>query len=38
MTNEQHRWYARPVFFVTDVQRAARFYVESLGFTKAWHS
>lgn len=38
MTHEQHRWYARPVFFVTDVHRAAHFYIESLGFTKAWHS
>jgi catechol 2,3-dioxygenase-like lactoylglutathione lyase family enzyme len=32
-----HRWYARPVLFVADVQRAARFYVESLGFVKKWH-
>ncbi|MBI3792300.1 MAG: VOC family protein [Gemmatimonadetes bacterium] len=32
------RWYARPVFFVTDVQRALRFYVDQLGFTKAWHA
>jgi catechol 2,3-dioxygenase-like lactoylglutathione lyase family enzyme len=33
-----HRWYTRPVFFVADVNRAARFYVEMLGFVKAWHS
>ncbi|MDF1503846.1 glyoxalase superfamily protein [Roseisolibacter sp. H3M3-2] len=33
-----HRWYARPVLFVADVHRAARFYVESLGFEKRWHS
>jgi catechol 2,3-dioxygenase-like lactoylglutathione lyase family enzyme len=32
-----HRWYARPVFFVADVNRAARFYVDLLGFEKAWH-
>ena len=32
-----HRWYARPVLFVVDVNRAARFYVESLGFAKRWH-
>jgi catechol 2,3-dioxygenase-like lactoylglutathione lyase family enzyme len=32
-----HRWYTRPVLFVTDVHRAARFYVEMLGFEKAWH-
>ena len=32
-----HRWYTRPVFFVTDVHRAARFYVEMLGFEKGWH-
>src|SRR2546430_2960456 len=33
-----HRWYTRPVFFVTDVSRTARFYVEMLGFEKGWHS
>lgn len=33
-----HRWYTRPVFFVGDVNRAARFYIEVLGFEKAWHS
>ena len=33
-----HRWYARPVFFVADVNRAIRFYVEMLGFYKHWHS
>ncbi len=32
-----HRWYARPVLFVADIHRAARFYVESLGFEKRWH-
>lgn len=32
-----HRWYARPVFFVADVNRALRFYVDSLGFEKSWH-
>lgn len=32
------RWYTRPVFFVADVHRAARFYVDVLGFDKAWHS
>jgi catechol 2,3-dioxygenase-like lactoylglutathione lyase family enzyme len=32
-----HRWYARPVFFVADVNRAIRFYVDLLGFEKAWH-
>ena len=32
-----HRWYARPVFFVADVERAIRFYVDMLGFEKAWH-
>jgi len=31
-------WYARPVFFVADVHRAARFYIDVLGFTKKWHS
>ena len=33
-----HRWYTRPVFFVSDIDRAARFYVDMLGFEKAWHS
>ena len=33
-----HRWYTRPVFFVADVNRASRFYVDMLGFEKAWHS
>lgn len=32
-----HRWYARPVFFVADVNRAIRFYVDKLGFEKRWH-
>ena len=32
-----HRWYARPVFFVADIHRSARFYVDSLGFEKRWH-
>src|SRR5688572_26783214 len=33
-----HRWYTRPVFFVADVSRAIRFYVEMLGFEKGWHT
>ena len=33
-----HRWYARPVFFVADVHRAIRFYVDMLGFDKGWHT
>ena len=32
-----HRWYMRPVFFVSDVQRALEFYVGKLGFEKRWH-
>ena len=32
-----HKWYARPVFYVTDIQRAIDFYVGRLGFTKKWH-
>jgi catechol 2,3-dioxygenase-like lactoylglutathione lyase family enzyme len=32
-----HRWYTRPVFFVSDVERALRFYEDSLGFKKSWH-
>ena len=30
-------WYTRPVFFVADVNRAARFYIDRLGFEKRWH-
>jgi catechol 2,3-dioxygenase-like lactoylglutathione lyase family enzyme len=32
-----HRWYARPVLFVTDLDRALQFYVDRLGFKKDWH-
>ena len=32
-----HVWYMRPVFFVTDIQRAIGFYVDKLGFIKKWH-
>jgi catechol 2,3-dioxygenase-like lactoylglutathione lyase family enzyme len=32
-----HRWYARPVLFVADVERALHFYEDQLGFEKAWH-
>lgn len=32
-----HRWYSRPVLFVTDVNRALGFYVDKLGFEKRWH-
>jgi catechol 2,3-dioxygenase-like lactoylglutathione lyase family enzyme len=35
--NTRTKWYARPVFFVADVNRALRFYVDVLGFEKAWH-
>jgi catechol 2,3-dioxygenase-like lactoylglutathione lyase family enzyme len=38
MRNETvHRWYARPVFFVAELSRAIRFYVDVLGFEKGWH-
>lgn len=37
MHEPTHRWYARPVFFVSDLDRALRFYVERLGFEKGWH-
>jgi catechol 2,3-dioxygenase-like lactoylglutathione lyase family enzyme len=33
----QTGWYMRPVFFVADVNRAARFYVDMLGFWMKWH-
>lgn len=32
-----HQWYARPVLFVSDVERALNFYLTQLGFTKKWH-
>ena len=32
-----HRWCARPVFFVSNVQGALRFYIDKLGFEKRWH-
>jgi catechol 2,3-dioxygenase-like lactoylglutathione lyase family enzyme len=32
-----HRWYSRPVLFVSDIQRALHFYVDLLGFEKQWH-
>src|SRR5258706_16278193 len=32
-----HRWYARPVLFVADLDRALRFYIDLLGFEKEWH-
>ena len=35
--SDSHRWYVRPVFFVTDVHRALRFYIDMLGFEKRWH-
>lgn len=37
MSQTVHRWYTRPVFFVADVNRAIRFYVDMLGFEKGWH-
>jgi catechol 2,3-dioxygenase-like lactoylglutathione lyase family enzyme len=32
-----HRWYTRPVLFVSDVKRALHFYTDMLGFKKVWH-
>lgn len=29
-------WYARPVLFVSDIERARSFYVERMAFTEAW--
>lgn len=37
-TEQTHRWYTRPVFFVGDVERALRFYEDLLGFRKSWHA
>ena len=36
-TKTQTGWYARPVLFVADVNRAIHFYVDMLGFWKKWH-
>jgi catechol 2,3-dioxygenase-like lactoylglutathione lyase family enzyme len=33
-----HQWYVRPVLFVSDLQAALRFYLDTLGFEKRWHS
>lgn len=33
-----HRWYARPVLFVGDLDRALQFYLGALGFRKDWHA
>ncbi|HEY0783246.1 MAG TPA: glyoxalase superfamily protein [Thermoanaerobaculia bacterium] len=30
------QWYARPVLFVSDVERSIEFYVQQLGFTNPW--
>ena len=30
------RWYARPVLFVSDLERSLRFYVDQLGFEERW--
>ncbi|HEV8407894.1 MAG TPA: glyoxalase superfamily protein [Sphingomicrobium sp.] len=29
-------WYSRPVLFVSNVERAIRFYVDQLGFSEGW--
>lgn len=36
-THIVQRWYARPVLFVADLNRAVHFYVDMLGFEKRWH-
>ena len=33
-----HRWYARPVLFVSDIARALHFYENLLGFKMSWHT
>jgi catechol 2,3-dioxygenase-like lactoylglutathione lyase family enzyme len=30
------RWYTRPVLFVAEIERAAAFYIEKLGFHESW--
>ena len=29
-------WYARPVFFVSDIEKSLRFYTDKLGFKTKW--
>jgi hypothetical protein len=36
-SDNDHIWYMRPVFFVTDIGRAIEYYVGGLGFEKKWH-
>ena len=31
-----NQWYARPVLFVTDIDRSIDFYMKQLGFTQRW--
>ncbi len=33
-----HGWYMRPVFFVSDIERARNFYIDKLGFVMKWLS
>ena len=37
ITPTTRRWCPRPVFFVADLPRALRFYLDALGFSKKWH-
>ena len=32
------KWFARPVLFVSDLQVALRFHLDTLGFKKKWHA
>ena len=36
MSTPPPRWYARPVLFVSDVERSIAFFTEQLGFTEHW--
>ncbi len=40
MTTEHvaHKWYARPVLFVSNLHIALGFYLDKLGFRKNWHA
>jgi catechol 2,3-dioxygenase-like lactoylglutathione lyase family enzyme len=37
-TPVDHKWYPRPVFFVSDLRVALGFYIDALGFRKKWHA
>ncbi len=35
-SDDPGKWYSRPIFFVADVERSVRFYVDQLSFGENW--